>query len=243
MTIENFSDATQIQQLFDRISPVYDRLNDGLSFGLHRVWKQMTIAWSEARSGQVCLDLCCGSGDLALGLADVVGRTGRVVGADFSASLLAVARQRSRDLGLSMEWVEADALNLPFDDATFDAATMGYGLRNLTDISQGLRELHRVLKPGATVAILDMHRPKSPEIQAFQRWYLETFVVSTARSLGLTEEYAYIQPSLDRFPTGDRQVTLAVEAGFDRAVHYSIAFGTMGVLVATKAPNPCEQTR
>lgn len=227
--------ATEIQSLFDRIAPVYDRLNDSLSFGWHRVWKQMTISWSKAGRDQTCLDVCCGSGDLALGLAETVGPGGRVVGADFSQSQLDIARQRSRDRGLSVEWVQADALNLPFAEETFDAATMGYGLRNLTDIPRGLRELHRVLKPGATVAILDMHRPSSTAMLGFQQWYLETFVVPTAESLGLTAEYAYIQPSLDRFPMGTEQVTLARQAGFDRAVHYPIAGGTMGVLVAVKA--------
>ncbi|WP_017662340.1 bifunctional demethylmenaquinone methyltransferase/2-methoxy-6-polyprenyl-1,4-benzoquinol methylase UbiE [Baaleninema simplex] len=233
--MDNIPDATQIQNLFDRIAPVYDRLNDSLSLGLHRIWKQMAISWSKAGAGQTCLDLCCGSGDLALRLAETVGRSGRVVGADFSRSQLDIARQRSRDRGLSVEWVQADALNLPFADATFDAATMGYGLRNLTDIPRGLRELYRVLKPGATAAILDMHRPTSTAMLGFQQWYLETFVVPTAESFGLTDEYAYIQPSLDRFPTGSQQVELARQAGFDRAVHYPIAGGTMGVLVAVKS--------
>lgn len=226
--------ADRVQALFDRIAPVYDRLNDDLSFGLHRVWKRMAIAWAEVEPGDAVLDLCCGSGDLALLAAERTGDTGRVVGADFSAAQLDVARRRSYLQLRSVEWVQADALALPFADGSFDAATMGYGLRNLTDIPRGLRELHRVLKPGASAAVLDMHRPPSSLAQQFQRWYLDRLVVPTAQRYAMTDEYAYIQPSLERFPTGNEQVRLARAARFDRAVHYPLAGGMMGVLVVRR---------
>jgi demethylphylloquinol methyltransferase len=242
--------ATDIQGLFDRIAPVYDSLNERLSFGLHRVWKRMAVRWSGAAPGQQVLDVCCGSGDLALMLARQVGATGTVYGVDFSAELLAVAEARSRSVSFResrsggelrrthavppMHWVQGDALALPFDANMFDAATMGYGLRNLTDIPQGLAELRRVLKPGASAAILDFLRPQGWVAEQFQRWYLETLVVPTAKDMGLTDEYAYIGPSVDRFPTGPEQVALARQAGFDRAVHYPIAGGLMGVLVVSR---------
>lgn len=227
--------AQQVQDLFDRIAPAYDQLNDWLSLGLHRVWKQMTVKWSQPHPGAVCLDVCCGSGDLARLLAQQVGTAGHVYGVDFSAAQLSIARQRTPLLhSLPVTWIEADALNLPFDANTFDAATMGYGLRNVTDIPHSLQELHRVLKPTATVAILDFHRPSQPYLQAFQHWYLDAIVVPAAERLGLRQEYAYIHASLDRFPRGDRQVELAQQTGFTRAVHYPIASGMMGVLVATK---------
>jgi demethylmenaquinone methyltransferase/2-methoxy-6-polyprenyl-1,4-benzoquinol methylase len=228
--------ATDIQGIFDRIAPVYDDLNQRLSFGLHRIWKRMAVRWSEAADGDTCLDLCCGSGDLALMLVEQVGHAGTVYGVDFSADQLAVARQRSQPRGLSnsIHWTLGDALDLPFDAETFDAATMGYGLRNLTDIPQGLRELHRVLKPGATAAILDFHQPQNPLMQQFQQWYLDNVVVPAARDLGVTQEYAYIGPSVDRFPLGREQVNLAKQAGFETAVHYTLAGGLMGVLVVRR---------
>ncbi len=236
--------ATDIQGLFDRIAPVYDSLNERLSFGLHRVWKRMAVRWSGAAPGQQVLDVCCGSGDLALLLAQQVGATGTVYGLDFSAELLAVAEKRWQSLSggelrracptLSIHWVQGDALALPFEANTFDAATMGYGLRNLTDIPQGLAELRRVLKPGASAAILDFHRPQGWMAEQFQRWYLEALVVPTAEQMGLTDEYAYIGPSVDRFPTGPEQVELARQAGFEQAVHYPIAGGLMGVLVVSR---------
>jgi demethylmenaquinone methyltransferase/2-methoxy-6-polyprenyl-1,4-benzoquinol methylase len=228
--------SSEIRAIFDRIAPVYDQLNDWLSLGQHRIWKQMAVKWSNASHGDTCIDLCCGSGDLALRLARQVGATGYVYGVDFSPQQLAIAQERSQHQypHPPISWVEADVLNLPFDDNKFDAATMGYGLRNVTDIPRSLKELHRVLKPGAKAAILDFHRPSNSHLRGFQQWYLDTLVVPVAQQLGLTEEYAYISPSLDRFPTGPEQVELARQAGFAAPTHYPIAGGMMGVLVVKK---------
>ena len=227
-------EADRIKQLFDRIAPKYDQLNQDLSFGLHQVWKQMAVRWSGASTGMNCLDVCCGSGDLALLLARQVGKTGHVTGADFAVEQLTIAATRKPHLQQRLSWIEADALALPFDDSSFDAATMAYGLRNLTNIPQGLSELYRVLKPGAKAAILDFHTPTNPLVNQFQQWYLDTIVVPTAERFDLSEEYAYIGPSVDRFPPGSEQINLAQDAGFSHAVHYPIAGGMMGVLVATR---------
>lgn len=235
LTSSTQPDADQIRQLFDRIAPQYDQMNRDMSFGLHQVWKQMAVRWSGAAEGMTCLDVCCGSGDLALLLARRVGETGQVTGVDFAARQLAIAAQKNPYLQDRLTWIEADALDLPFDDNRFDAATMAYGLRNLTDIPQGLQSLRSVLKPGAKAAILDFHTPTNPLVSQFQQWYLNTIVVPTAERFELSEEYAYIGPSVDRFPSGSRQVDLAKAAGFANAVHYPIAGGMMGMLVASRA--------
>ena len=229
--------STEIRAIFDRIAPVYDQLNDWLSLGQHRIWKQMAVKWSNASLGDTSLDLCCGSGDLALRLARQVGTTGYVYGVDFSPQQLAIAQKRSQHQypHYPISWIEADVLDLPFADNYFNAATMGYGLRNVINIPRSLKELHRVLKPGAKAAILDFHRPSNLQLRVFQQWYLDKIVVPVAEQLGLTEEYAYISPSLDRFPTGQEQVELARQAGFSTAIHYPIANGMMGMLVITKA--------
>ncbi|MDF5712824.1 MAG: bifunctional demethylmenaquinone methyltransferase/2-methoxy-6-polyprenyl-1,4-benzoquinol methylase UbiE [Rhizonema sp. NSF051] len=238
--------TNEIRSIFNRIAPVYDQLNDWLSLGQHRVWKEMAVKWSFAQPGDTCLDLCCGSGDLSLRLARRVGTTGQVYGVDFSSAMLEIAKQRFQHQyphiqdstnpvsNTRVTWVEADVLDLPFEDHQFDAATMGYGLRNVIAIPQCLKELHRVLKRGAKAAILDFHRPSNPQIRAFQQWYLDNLVVRAAHNLGLLEEYAYISPSLDRFPMGAEQVTIARQVGFATATHYPIANGMMGVLVVTK---------
>jgi demethylphylloquinol methyltransferase len=229
--------STDIQSIFNRIAPVYDRLNNDLSFGIHWVWKQMAVSWSGAKPGATCIDLCCGSGDITQLLAKQVGTVGKVIGADFAPAQLANAATKIADIYPNLdqiEWVEADALDLPFADDYFDAATMGYGLRNVTDIPRCLTELHRVLKADAKVAILDFHRPSGRLIRRFQQWYLDTIVVPKASQLGMTDEYAYLNPSLDRFPTGREQVALGLAAGFSCATHYPIAGGMMGILVLTK---------
>lgn len=228
--------ADRVQGIFNRIAPVYDDLNDWLSFGLHRVWKQMTVKWSGAKPGDRALDLCCGSGDLALRLAAAVGPTGHVIGADFSAQMLDRARDRPQGFRTlaSIDWIEADALDLPFADQEFDCATVGYGLRNVTDFDRALAELYRVLKPGATVAALDFHQPSSPTAQHFQQLYLDRLVVPVAQRFGATAEYEYILPSLQRFPTGREQVHRAQAIGFQSVRHYPLVGGMMGVLVATK---------
>lgn len=227
--------ASEIRDLFNRIAPVYDQLNNSLSLGQHRVWKLMAVKWSNPKPGDIGLDLCCGSGDLAQMLAQKIGVSGHVYGVDFSPAQLAIAKLRmeTKNQPSLISWVEADALNLPFEDNYFDCATMGYGLRNVTDIPRCLSQLYRVLKPGAKAALLDFHRPMQPSLRAFQQWYLDNVVVPAAKQLNLTQEYAYITPSLERFPTGAEQVSLAQKAGFS-ATHYPIALGMMGVLVITK---------
>ncbi len=196
----------------------------------------MTVRWAQPPVGGRVLDLCCGSGDLALQLGRRVGRQGMVIGVDFSASLLAIAQQRAqRQLpNHRFLWQWGDVLDLPLPEDHVDAVTLGYGLRNVIDIPQALGEIYRVLKPGAHAAILDFHHTEDPRIQQFQVWYLGSIVVPVATALGLQEEYAYIQPSLETFPTSAQQRDLAHNAGFTSIRFYELAAGLMGVLVIQK---------
>ncbi|XP_023911942.1 2-phytyl-1,4-beta-naphthoquinone methyltransferase, chloroplastic [Quercus suber] len=154
------------QELFGRIAPVYDNLNDLLSLGQHRIWKRMTVSWTGAKMGDCALDLCCGSGDLAFLLSEKVGSNGKVIGLDFSKEQLSIASCRQ---GLApnacynnIEWVEGDALELPFSDGYFDAITMGYGLRNVVDKERAMQEMFRVLKPGSRISVLDFNKSTQP---------------------------------------------------------------------------------
>ncbi|MGK7891856.1 MAG: bifunctional demethylmenaquinone methyltransferase/2-methoxy-6-polyprenyl-1,4-benzoquinol methylase UbiE [Leptolyngbyaceae cyanobacterium] len=233
------SHPNDVQDLFNRIAPVYDQFNHWLSLGQHQVWKQMAVKWSRPFPGATCLDVCCGSGDLTRLLAQAAGQSGQVTGLDFAAAQLERAKQTTNlKLGKNspIDWVQGDALDLPFESHSFDAITMGYGLRNVADIPLALQELQRVLKPGRTVAILDFHRPHDPIVRDFQTWCLNQVVVPLATQFEVGAEYAYILPSLERFPQGPQQVEQAQQAGFTNVVHYPIAGGMMGVLVAQK-PN------
>jgi demethylphylloquinol methyltransferase len=228
--------SPQVQALFDQIAPVYDQLNAWLSLGQHRVWKQMAVQWAKPKPGGVNVDLCCGSGDLSLLMAHTVRGNGRIIGIDFSPRQLAIAQQRSNALpwANSIEWIESDVLELPLSDYSVDAITMGYGLRNVADIPQALQEIYRVLKPQGRAAILDFNRSTSPEVQQFQQWYLRQIVVPIASCFQLKEEYAYLETSIARFPTGPEQVELAIAAGFEAVCHYPIAANMMGILVIQK---------
>ena len=228
--------SQQVQALFDEIAPVYDQLNAWLSLGQHRVWKQMAIRWANPKPNGVNVDLCCGSGDLTLMTARTLRGQGQVIGIDFSHRQLEVAQTRAQKLPWAdtLEWIESDVLTLPLPNNAVDAITMGYGLRNVVDIPKALSEIYRVLKPGANAAILDFNRPTSAIMQQFQRWYLRQIVVPIASRFDLKEEYAYLETSIARFPTGPEQVELATQAGFEAVRHYAIAADTMGILVMTK---------
>ncbi|MFM2080074.1 MAG: bifunctional demethylmenaquinone methyltransferase/2-methoxy-6-polyprenyl,4-benzoquinol methylase [Cyanobacteriota bacterium] len=226
-------DPEAVRALFERIAPDYDRLNDLLSLGLHRVWKRQAIGWLSPRPGQRLLDLCCGTGDLALILAAAVRPGGLVVGLDAAEAPLELARLRAaREPWLPVDFRQGDALATGLPDGWADGAVMAYGLRNLSDAGGALRELHRLLKPAGRAAVLDFNRPVDADgaTAGFQRLYLRQVVVPLARRAGLEAEYAYLEDSLSRFPSGPEQEVLARRAGFHRARHRLLAGGQMGLL-------------
>ncbi|MEM8641336.1 MAG: bifunctional demethylmenaquinone methyltransferase/2-methoxy-6-polyprenyl-1,4-benzoquinol methylase UbiE [Cyanobacteria bacterium P01_G01_bin.54] len=236
MPTPEYATAAEIQTLFDRIAPSYDQLNQFLSLGLHHIWKGMTVQWAQPPLAGQVLDLCCGSGDLALQLARCVGPQGQVWGLDFAPQMLAQAQERAQRLfpNHHFSWQQGDALDLPFVDGQFASVTMGYGLRNVTDIPLALGEIWRVLQPGGRAAILDFQRSPDPLTQQLQQFYCTQVVVPLANTLGLGSEYAYILPSLAQFPTGEEQLQLAAAAGFAERHFYSLYGGQMGVLVVRK---------
>ncbi|KAM6562247.1 hypothetical protein CsatB_022245 [Cannabis sativa] len=226
------------RDLFNRIAPVYDNLNDLLSLGQHRIWKRMAVSWSGAKLGDCVLDLCCGSGDLAFLLSEKVGFSGKVTGLDFSKEQLSVAASRqqlaSKPCYKNIEWVEGDALDLPFPDGYFDAITMGYGLRNVVDKRKALQEMYRVLKAGSRISVLDFNKSTLPVTTFIQEWMIDNVVVPVATSNGLEEEYRYLKSSIREFLTGKELEKLALEVGFSEGRHYEIGGGLMGDLVAKR---------
>ena len=226
-------DPEQVRDLFDRIAPAYDSLNDLLSLGLHRLWKRQAVAWLDPAPGQRLLDLCCGTGDLALVLAEKVRPGGLALGLDAAAAPLERARERARrQPWLPVEFRQGDASATDLDDGWADGAVMAYGLRNLPDPAAGLQELRRLLRAGGRAAVLDFNRPTNGRgtTAAFQRFYLRQLVVPLARRAGLEDQYAYLERSLQRFPTGSEQEGLAREAGFTHVRHRLLAGGQMGLL-------------
>ena len=224
------AEAQAVRQLFDSVAPHYDRLNDVLSLGLHRLWKREMVQRLAPRAGEQWLDLCCGTGDVALLLGERLRPGGAVLAVDAAAAPLQQARQRhQRCPWLPVQWLQADALAVPRAAASFDGAVMAYGLRNLPDPVAGLRELRRLLHRDGRAAVLDFNRSDGV-VASLQTMALRHVVVPVASQLGLQQQYAYLETSIAEFPTGLEQEQLALAAGFSWALHRPMAGGLMGLL-------------
>jgi demethylmenaquinone methyltransferase/2-methoxy-6-polyprenyl-1,4-benzoquinol methylase len=211
-----------VRTMFDRIAPVYDGMNRVMTAGLDVRWRR-AAAGTVVRPGDRVLDAACGTGDLAL--ADVQAGAGAVTGLDFSPVMLERARRKSDAVG----WVEGDLLALPFADATFDAATIGFGVRNLAgDLDRGLRELHRVLRPGGRLAILEITTPRGPLKPFFNLWF-DRVVPVVGRALPGGDAYTYLPASVRRFPAAEELAALLCELGFTE-VQFRLLAGSIVAL-------------
>ena len=192
--------------MFDRIAPMYDVMNRLMTAGLDVRWRRLA-AEAAVRKGDRVLDAACGTGDLAI--ADVKAGAGRVTGLDFSAEMLARARRKSA----SIEWIQGDMLALPFADETFDAATVGFGVRNVENLELGLRELRRVLRPGGRLAILEITQPRGALRRFYSLWF-DRIIPALGKVLPGGDAYTYLPASVKRFPTAERLADMLREAGF-----------------------------
>jgi demethylmenaquinone methyltransferase / 2-methoxy-6-polyprenyl-1,4-benzoquinol methylase len=191
--------AAKVNDLFAAIARRYDLLNDLQSLGLHRRWKRRAVELAVVKSGDRALDLCCGTGDLALALAQ---RGAETTGLDFSEKMLEIARAKSCKLKFrTPNFIQGDAQQIPFPDDSFDIVTVGYGLRNLTDWEVGLAEMHRVAKPGARLVVLDFGRPPNAVWRTVYFAHLKITVPLTGWVFcGNAQAYAYILESLKHYP-------------------------------------------
>jgi demethylmenaquinone methyltransferase / 2-methoxy-6-polyprenyl-1,4-benzoquinol methylase len=194
--------AEGVQRMFDRIAPVYDAMNRVMTAGLDQRWRKATVR-AAVRSGDDVLDACCGTGDLAV--AAVSGGAGHVIGVDFSEGMLERARRKAPDL----EWVQADVLALPFEDAHFDSAVVGFGIRNVENLEAGIRELRRVLRPGGRLGILEITTPRGALAPFYKVWF-DRVVPLLGR---FDEAYTYLPNSVKRFPAPEALAGMLAEAG------------------------------
>jgi demethylmenaquinone methyltransferase / 2-methoxy-6-polyprenyl-1,4-benzoquinol methylase len=213
-----------VRTMFDRIAPVYDAMNHAMTAGLDRRWRNET-ARAVVSPGDRVLDACCGTGDLAL--ADLKAG-GRVTGIDFSERMLERARAKSSEV----EWVQGDALALPFADGSFDGATVGFGARNLDDLEAGLRELRRVLRPGGRLGILEITRPRGL-LRPFYKLWFDGLIPLAGKLLPGGSAYTYLPASVRRFPEAKEFAELMQSAGFERVGYRLFAGGIVALHTGT----------
>jgi len=215
-----------VRTMFDRIAPIYDAMNRVMTAGLDRRWRRLAVrevVWP----GDRVLDACCGTGELAV---EAERRGGRVVGLDFSERMLERARRKSG----TIEWVQGDALALPFADGEFDAVTVGFGVRNLEDLELGLRELGRVLRPGGRIAVLEITRPRGL-LRPFFRLWLDVLVPLAGRVLPGGKAYTYLPASVRRFPGPEDLSRLLEEAEFQDVRFRLLGGGVVALHTAASA--------
>jgi demethylmenaquinone methyltransferase/2-methoxy-6-polyprenyl-1,4-benzoquinol methylase len=228
MTVESGRLAPDaVRTMFDRIAPVYDAMNHAMTAGLDRRWRKET-ARAVVSSGDRVLDACCGTGDLAL--ADLHAGAGRVTGLDFSERMLERARAKSSEV----EWVQGDALALPFADGSFDGATVGFGVRNLDDLEAGLRELRRVLRQGARLGILEITRPRGL-LRPFYKLWFDGLIPLAGKLLPGGSAYTYLPASVRRFPEAKDFAGLMQSAGFEQVGYRLFAGGIVALHTGTAA--------
>jgi len=187
---------TQVRAMFDRIARVYDRMNSVMTAGMHHRWRERAADLAAVAPGDRVLDVATGTGDLAVELARRVGGTGEVVGLDFSESMLEIARDKAPEL----RFEQGNALELPYGDGEFAAATVGFGARNFSDLSRGLAEMRRVVKPGGRVVVLEITTPRRPPLSSFFHLWFDRVVPALGRFAGDPDAYTYLPSSVRRFP-------------------------------------------
>jgi demethylmenaquinone methyltransferase/2-methoxy-6-polyprenyl-1,4-benzoquinol methylase len=216
--------------MFDRIAGVYDVMNSAMTAGMHHRWRARAADRAELAPGDAALDVCCGTGDLAFELARRVGPDGRVVGSDFSERMLDLAREKPVPEAAAkpiFEW--ADALDLPYDDGGFDAVTVGFGVRNLSDLDRGIAEMARVLKPGGRLVILEITQPTRPPLSTFFSVWFDRIVPLIGRFAGNSAAYSYLPESVKRFPPPAGLAAIMDGAGLERIRWTILAGGIIAI--------------
>ena len=220
----------QVRAMFDRIAGVYDLMNSVMTAGLHHRWRARAADLAALAPGNSALDVACGTGDLAIELARRVGPGGEVIGSDFSEEMLGRARVKAPEL--TWEW--GNALELPYESDRFDAATVGFGARNFSDLDRGLSEMARVVKPGGRVVVLEITTPRRPPLSIFYSVWFDRVVPLLGRVTGEDEAYTYLPSSVKRFPGPEGLAGAMERAGLRRIRWILTAGGIIALHVGTK---------
>jgi demethylmenaquinone methyltransferase / 2-methoxy-6-polyprenyl-1,4-benzoquinol methylase len=224
-------EESQVRAMFDRIAGFYDLMNSVMTAGLHHRWRARATDLAAVGPGSRALDVATGTGDLAVELARRAGPDGEVIGSDFSEEMLALARRKAPEL--AFEW--GNALELPYPDGRFDAATVGFGARNFSDLDRGLAEMTRVVRPGGRVVVLEITTPQRPPLSTFFRVWFDRVVPLLGRLTGESLAYSYLPSSVRRFPAPEGLAAAMERAGLRDIRWILTAGGIIAIHVGTKA--------
>jgi demethylmenaquinone methyltransferase / 2-methoxy-6-polyprenyl-1,4-benzoquinol methylase len=220
----------QVRAMFDRIAGFYDVMNTVMTAGLHHRWRARAADLAALSPGASALDVACGTGDLAIELSRRVGADGEVIGSDFAEEML----ERARSKAPALQWEWGNALDLPYASGRFDAATVGFGARNFSDLDRGLAEMARVVKPGGRVVVLEITTPRKPPLSTFYSLWFDRIVPLIGRVTGEDEAYTYLPSSVKRFP-GPEGLAAAMERAGLREIRWILtAGGIIALHVGTK---------
>ena len=224
--------AGRVREVFDSVADQYDVMNDLMSGGLHRLWKRFTIELSAVRSGQTVLDIAGGTGDLAAKFSKLVGNGGNVILGEINAAMLSVGRDRLIDKGAlnNISVVQADAQFLPFEDNSIDCITIAFGLRNVTDKDTALRSMHRVLKPGGRLLVLEFSKPSSPLLsKIYDAYSFAALPIMGKLIADDADSYRYLAESIRKHPDQDTLLDMVEDAGFVDCRYHNMTGGIVAV--------------
>jgi demethylmenaquinone methyltransferase / 2-methoxy-6-polyprenyl-1,4-benzoquinol methylase len=224
--------ARRVRAVFESVAGKYDVMNDLMSMGVHRLWKQFALSQTGLRPGQRALDVAGGTGDLAAGMAQQVGDQGVIVLTDINSAMLARGRDRMIDKGIvgNLNYSIANAESLPFKASTFDCVTIGFGLRNVTNKDAALRSMFRVLRPGGQLLVLEFSKPVTPGLKPFYDLYSFNVLPWLGQVVAQdADSYRYLAESIRRFPDQQTLKTMMASAGFDNCVYHNLSGGIVAL--------------
>lgn len=228
------SKTGQVRQMFDSIAPAYDFMNRAMTMGIDKWWRRVAVKMLAKSSPKTILDIATGTGDLALLLHRKL-HPEKIVGLDLSEGMLKIAKEKAAKAGADIEFEQGDSLAMRFEDDSFDAITVAYGVRNFEHLEQGYREMHRVLRPGGVLVVIELATPVNPIVRPLYNLYTRHIIPWAGRSISKDRRaYSYLPESIAAVPQRDNMLQLMRNAGFGECSYKAMTFGTCIIYMASK---------